>query len=184
VLAKLFDPLVAWMAPRYQAVVAKELRKYGLRYEDLYDPQLDLVRRAVLAAVTHGPVGDACSALAWLARRGGLRHSGRAKPAGCLHAAFLPSLLTARNHFSPRSSSPQDVDEALKRLPQDVVDARNQRLKRAHDLNMKHSELPADLQQLQTPYQFYVKDTLELVRLENDERLALGTGKPYERQLP
>jgi len=31
------------MAPRYQAVVAKELKKYGLRYEDLYDPQLDLV---------------------------------------------------------------------------------------------------------------------------------------------
>lgn len=32
------------MAPRYQAVVGAELRKYGLRYEDLYDPQLDLVR--------------------------------------------------------------------------------------------------------------------------------------------
>ena len=44
-LAKLFDPLVAWMAPRYQAVVARELKKYGLRYEDLYDPQLDLVRK-------------------------------------------------------------------------------------------------------------------------------------------
>lgn len=43
-LAKLFDPLVALIAPRYQAVVGKELRKYGLRYEDLYDPQLDLVR--------------------------------------------------------------------------------------------------------------------------------------------
>lgn len=42
-LAKLFDPLVAMMAPRYQAAVGKELIKYGLRYEDLYDPQLDLV---------------------------------------------------------------------------------------------------------------------------------------------
>ncbi|EFN59065.1 hypothetical protein CHLNCDRAFT_33822 [Chlorella variabilis] len=118
-LAKLFDPLVAMMAPRYQAAVGKELIKYGLRYEDLYDPQLDL-----------------------------------------------------------------DVDEALKRLPQDVLDARNQRLKRAHDLNMKHSELPKDLQQLQTPYSFYLKDALELVRLESDERLALGAGKPYERHFP
>lgn len=45
VLAKVFDPLVAWMAPRYQAAVGKELVKYGLRYEDLYDPQYDLVRR-------------------------------------------------------------------------------------------------------------------------------------------
>ncbi len=35
------------------------------------------------------------------------------------------------------SSRLQDVDEALKRLPQDVVDARNQRLKRACDINMK-----------------------------------------------
>ena len=42
-LARLFDPLVAWMAPRYQAVVGRELKKYGLRYEDLYDPQMDLV---------------------------------------------------------------------------------------------------------------------------------------------
>lgn len=46
-LAKLFDPLVAFLAPRYQAVVGHELRKYGLRYEDLYDPQYDLVRGSV-----------------------------------------------------------------------------------------------------------------------------------------
>ncbi|PRW58608.1 cytochrome b-c1 complex subunit 7-2 [Chlorella sorokiniana] len=118
-LAKLFDPLVAWMAPRYQAVVGAQLRKYGLRYEDLYDPQLDL-----------------------------------------------------------------DVDEALKRLPQEVVDARNQRLKRAIDLNMKHSELPKEMQELQTPFELYMKDTLDLVKLEADERLALGAGKPYERHFP
>jgi len=56
------------------------------------------------------------------------------------------------------------VDEALKRLPQEVVDARNQRLKRAHDLNMKHSELEKGLQELQTPYAFYMKDTLDVRR--------------------
>ena len=54
------------------------------------------------------------------------------------------------------------MDEALKRLPQDVVDARNQRLRRAADLNMKHSELPKELQQLQTPFELYVKDTLDV----------------------
>lgn len=59
---------------------------------------------------------------------------------------------------------PQDVDEALKRLPQEVVDARNQRLKRASDLSMKHSELPKELQQLQTPFDFYMKDTLDVSR--------------------
>lgn len=45
-LVKAFEPAFAWMATRYQAVVGKELRKYGLRYEDLYDPQMDLVRCA------------------------------------------------------------------------------------------------------------------------------------------
>ena len=56
----------------------------------------------------------------------------------------------------------QDVDEALKRLPQDVLDARNQRLRRASDLSLKHSELPKELQQLQTPFELYVKDTLDV----------------------
>jgi hypothetical protein len=54
------------------------------------------------------------------------------------------------------------VDEALKRLPQDVLDARNQRLRRASDLSLKHSELPKELQQLQTPFELYVKDTLDV----------------------
>lgn len=39
-----------------------------------------------------------------------------------------------------------DVKEALNRLPREVVDARNQRLKRAMDLSMKHQYLPDDLQ--------------------------------------
>jgi len=107
------------MAPRYQAAVGKELMKYGLRYEDLYDPQYDL-----------------------------------------------------------------DVDETLRRLPQEVVDARNQRLKRAIDINMKHSELPKDMQEKQTPYNFYLSDTLDLVKLEGKERAELGAGSAYERHIP
>ena len=39
-----------------------------------------------------------------------------------------------------------DIKEALARLPREVVDARNQRLKRAMDLSMKHQYLPDDLQ--------------------------------------
>ena len=39
-----------------------------------------------------------------------------------------------------------DVKEALNRLPREIVDARNQRLKRAMDLSMKHEYLPNDLQ--------------------------------------
>jgi len=51
----------------------------------------------------------------------------------------------------------QDVDEALKRLPQEEVDARTQRLKRAIDLSLKHVYLPKELQAVQTPYKSYVQ---------------------------
>ncbi len=44
-LIKVFDPVLGWMARRYQAAVAQELKNYGLRYEDLFDPMMNLVRR-------------------------------------------------------------------------------------------------------------------------------------------
>lgn len=43
-MIKMFDPVLTWAARKYQAAVATELKKYGLRYEDLYDPQLNMVR--------------------------------------------------------------------------------------------------------------------------------------------
>ncbi|XP_022881074.1 cytochrome b-c1 complex subunit 7-2-like [Olea europaea var. sylvestris] len=39
-----------------------------------------------------------------------------------------------------------DVKEALNWLPREIVDARNQRLKRAMDLSLKHEYLPEELQ--------------------------------------
>jgi ubiquinol-cytochrome c reductase subunit 7 len=41
-----------------------------------------------------------------------------------------------------------DIKEALARLPQEVVDARIQRLKRSMDLSMKHEYLPKEIQVL------------------------------------
>ena len=54
------------------------------------------------------------------------------------------------------SLSLQDVDEALRRLPQEEVDARTQRLKLAMDLSLKHVYLPKEMQAVQTPYNSYV----------------------------
>ncbi|KAL6769661.1 QCR7 [Auxenochlorella protothecoides x Auxenochlorella symbiontica] len=118
-IAKLFDPLVARLAPAYQAAVGNELRKVGLRYEDLYDPEFDL-----------------------------------------------------------------DTAEALRRLSPDEVHARNQRLKRGMDMSMKHSELPHEIQEQQTPFNFYLDETLAQVKAENEERKQLGSGRPYDRHLP
>ncbi|KAH0915380.1 hypothetical protein HID58_029826 [Brassica napus] len=55
-----------------------------------------------------------------------------------------------------------DIKEALNRLPREVVDARNQRLKRAMDLSMKHEYLPKDLQAVQTPFRSYLQEMLAL----------------------
>ena len=41
-LAKMFEPVFAGMAKRYQAVVGAELSKYGLRYDDLLDETMNL----------------------------------------------------------------------------------------------------------------------------------------------
>ena len=38
-----YDKAFAWCAVRYQAAVAQELKKYGLRYDDLLDPDADMV---------------------------------------------------------------------------------------------------------------------------------------------
>uniref|UniRef100_A0A5B7AWH1 Cytochrome b-c1 complex subunit 7 n=1 Tax=Davidia involucrata TaxID=16924 RepID=A0A5B7AWH1_DAVIN len=77
-----------------------------------------------------------------------------------------------------------DVKEALNRLPREIVDARNQRLKRAIDLSMKHQYLPEDLQAMQTPFRSYLQDMLALVKSEREEREALGALPLYQRTIP
>lgn len=51
----------------------------------------------------------------------------------------------------------QDINEALNRLPQEVVDARNQRLKRASDISLKKEYMSPEMQALQTPYASYLQ---------------------------
>ncbi|GMH44845.1 hypothetical protein BSKO_12797 [Bryopsis sp. KO-2023] len=118
-LSRMIEPVFKWAAKRYQAAVATELKKYGLRYDDLLDPLEDL-----------------------------------------------------------------DVNEAINRLPQEVVDGRTERLRRAMDLSMKHTYLPNDLQAKQTPFEHYLQDTLAKVREENNERYSVGSNRVYERHLP
>ncbi|CAL0319174.1 unnamed protein product [Lupinus luteus] len=77
-----------------------------------------------------------------------------------------------------------DVQEALNRLPKEVVEARHQRLKRAIDLSMKHQYLPQDLQALQTPFRSYLQEMLAYVKRERAEREALGGLPLYQRTLP
>jgi hypothetical protein len=54
------------------------------------------------------------------------------------------------------SQNLQDVNEAMRRLPQEEQDLRMQRLKRAVDCSLKKQYLPKDVQAAQTPYNFYL----------------------------
>ncbi|CAL9231550.1 unnamed protein product, partial [Arabidopsis halleri] len=118
-LQRLVDPRKNFLARMHMKSVSNRLRRYGLRYDDLYDPLYDL-----------------------------------------------------------------DIKEALNRLPREVVDARNQRLKRAMDLSMKHDYLPDNLQAMQTPFRSYLQDMLALVKRERAEREALGALPLYQRTIP
>ncbi len=60
-------------------------------------------------------------------------------------------------HGHAAAAAVQDIDEAIHRLPQDVVDARMQRLKRAVDCSLKKSYLSKEIQDMQTPYSWYLK---------------------------
>ncbi|KAK9101907.1 hypothetical protein Sjap_019161 [Stephania japonica] len=119
ILKFMVDPKKNWFAAQHMKTLSKRLRKYGLRYDDLYDPYYDL-----------------------------------------------------------------DIKEALARLPREVVDARIQRLKRAHDLSMKHEYLSSDMQAMQTPFRYYLQDMLALVKRERAEREALGALPLYQRTIP
>ncbi|KAH8504244.1 hypothetical protein H0E87_011781 [Populus deltoides] len=94
-LQSFIDPRKNWLAKQHMKTLSSRLRRYGLRYDDLYDPYYEL-----------------------------------------------------------------DIKEALNRLPREIIDARNQRLKRAMDLSMKHAYLPEDLQAMQTPFRSYLQEML------------------------
>ena len=134
-LIKMFDPVLGWMARRYQAAVAQELKNYGLRYEDLFDPMMNLVRRCSLAE-RYAPPRPPC----------GPPETPAVRPTG-----------DPGETNKPRERALQDVNEAMHRLPPAEVDARNQRLRRAHDISLKKEYLPKELQALQTPYLKYLE---------------------------
>lgn len=91
-----------------------------------------------------------------------------------------PNPYRAARRAAPR----QDAREAMRRLGPEIEIERNQRIKRALDLSMKHVDLDPELQKLQTPFASYMEKMLDQVKDEYAEREALGTSKPYNRQLP
>jgi len=77
-----------------------------------------------------------------------------------------------------------DVDAALRRLPPGDIEARNARLRRALNLQMKRETLPEELRRLQTPWAHYALGELYRGRRENREGRELNTPRPYRRSIP
>jgi hypothetical protein len=49
---------------------------------------------------------------------------------------------------------------------------------------MKHVHLPDELLAKQTPFEEYLYPTLTQVKAEGTEKELLGSGRPYNRQIP
>jgi hypothetical protein len=62
-LAKLFEPWVKSASTAYRATVGAELRKYGLRYDDLLDEGQDLDVGEALKRIVAGGAGHAGAAV-------------------------------------------------------------------------------------------------------------------------
>ena len=69
-------------------------------------------------------------------------------------------------------------------LSQEERDMRQQRLKRAMDLSMKHIYLDEETRKKQTPFDHYLSPTLAEVEAEKAEKVALGSDVAYNRQIP
>ena len=66
-----------------------------------------------------------------------------------------------------------DVVGALKYLPEAERVARERRIRRAILLNLKHEYLPKEIQAIQTPGKFYMREAMEEQRKIREERERL-----------
>lgn len=64
------------------------------------------------------------------------------------------------------------VDIHSQLVPAREVELRNRRLHRAIDLDLKHVELPDELQKAQAPWKSYLTPYILMVRARQEERVA------------
>mmetsp|Transcript_33061 Transcript_33061/g.55346 ORF Transcript_33061/g.55346 Transcript_33061/m.55346 type:complete len:126 (+) Transcript_33061:96-473(+) len=57
-LTKMMEPMWEWAATKYQAKVGAELRKYGLRYDDLLDPMMSMDIEKAITRIPQKDIDD------------------------------------------------------------------------------------------------------------------------------
>ena len=65
------------------------------------------------------------------------------------------------------------MEKAIKRIPADVLESREQRIKRAFDLSVKRKTLPYE-NQPSDPLDLYLGKQLELAQKDREERAILN----------
>ena len=145
----------------FRAKVGKELASHGLLYED------------VLVETEEVPAALPCLQL-------GLA---LVQPRPPLHIppsprSRAPVAVPSGPPSPPATSRPQNsllqVKLALSRLPKDVMNAREIRLKRAMVLSSQQKRLPPEVVAMQDPWKPYLAPYLEAITAEKEEMASLG----------
>lgn len=66
------------------------------------------------------------------------------------------------------------VEKALSRLPPDVLQARERRIKRAFDLSAKKKTMPEELWD-KKPLEEYMESHIQIAKAEEDEKKSINT---------
>ncbi|OAE21626.1 hypothetical protein AXG93_939s1360 [Marchantia polymorpha subsp. ruderalis] len=169
-LTKLSEPIWNWASRRYQAAVAKELKKYEGNWMGRQQPRKSklcgrIKKGNLLRSNIVGKVGNIDEDLN-------------------LFFGILFEVVGLRYDDLYDEMYDLDIKEAMSRLPESEILARNARIKRAMDASMKHVYLPKELQAKQTPFQYYLQDALDQVKQERKEHGEVGASMPYNREIP
>ncbi|CAL5321443.1 unnamed protein product [Camellia sinensis] len=175
----LVDPKKNWFAAQHMKSVSTRLRRYGLRYDDLYDPYYDLDVKEALNRLPREIV-DARSQRLKRAMDLSMKHEYlpnglqlNVLPANCENHALgiAPSfVLNPLESFVPFCAL----------LYFSVVGKQPCMLINMKYLNCRN----LDKMEMQTPFRSYLQDMLALVKRENAEREALGALPLYQRCIP
>eukprot|EP00316_Scyphosphaera_apsteinii_P003323 CAMPEP_0119310096 /NCGR_PEP_ID=MMETSP1333-20130426/17698_1 /TAXON_ID=418940 /ORGANISM="Scyphosphaera apsteinii, Strain RCC1455" /LENGTH=104 /DNA_ID=CAMNT_0007314213 /DNA_START=107 /DNA_END=421 /DNA_ORIENTATION=- len=95
------------------------------------------------------------------------------KRAGAAYRAKVGKDLTAYGlMYEDCLIETENVKLALKRLPKDILVAREQRLKRAMFLSSQHKTLPTEVAEKLDPWESYLTPHLDAIKKEKQELLA------------
>ncbi|CAL5429101.1 unnamed protein product [Camellia sinensis] len=167
----LVDPKKNWFAAQHMKSVSTRLRRYGLRYDDLYDPYYDLDVKEALNRLPREIV-DARSQRLKRAMDLSMKHEYLPNDLQINSMGIFGGKLEKLFNAPGESCSWNSTILFVGKQPCMLI-------------NMKYLNCRnLDKMEMQTPFRSYLQDMLALVKRENAEREALGALPLYQRCIP